>query len=222
MIRTGTVAFTSCKGGAGKTTLAVNVSVALPLNVLLIDLGGGASRFFPVPQIDIEKITPDVEVYRDERAKNLFVLPLGIDPTSVWRIENWDAIFQNITEVVRKSIVKHSIDVVVLDMYQLSRITPIEAFGLDKSDLIILIVEGYEDCTKPITLIRRFLDGKLVIVLNKHERGIEYPGAAIKISFSATLDYYNRRGQFYTKPVVKLAEYLLQELKTVTRSRWFD
>lgn len=124
--------------------------------------------------------------------------------------------------MVRKSIVKHSIDVVVLDMYQLSRITPIEAFGLDKSDIIILIVEGYEDCTKPVTLIRKFFDGKLVVVLNKHERGIEYPGTAMKIPFSATLDYYNRRGQFYTKPVVKLAEYLLQELKTVTRSRWFD
>ncbi|WP_258870399.1 ParA family protein [Pyrobaculum aerophilum] len=52
MIRTGTVAFTSCKGGAGKTTLAVNISAALPLNVLLIDLG--ASRFFPAPLIDIE------------------------------------------------------------------------------------------------------------------------------------------------------------------------
>ncbi|MGK0548908.1 MAG: ParA family protein [Pyrobaculum sp.] len=77
MIRTGTVAFTSCKGGAGKTTLAVNVSVALPLNVLLIDLGGGASRFFPVPQIDIEKITPDVEVYRDERAKTSSSSPWG-------------------------------------------------------------------------------------------------------------------------------------------------
>jgi chromosome partitioning protein len=59
-------------------------------------------------------------------------------------------------------------------------------------------------------------------VLNKHERGIEYPGAAIKIPFSATLDYYNRRGQLYTKPVTKLAEYLLQELKRVTRSRWFE
>ena len=59
-------------------------------------------------------------------------------------------------------------------------------------------------------------------LLNKHERGIEYPGATIKIPFSATLDYYNRRGQLYTKPVTKLAEYLLQELKRVTRSRWFE
>jgi chromosome partitioning protein len=46
------------------------------------------------------------------------------------------------------------------------------------------------------------------------------PGAAIKIPFSATLGYYNRRGQLYTKPVTKLAEYLLQELKRVTRSRF--
>lgn len=106
-------------------------------------------------------------------------------------------------------------------MYQLSRITPLEVFGLDKADFIILVVEGYEDCTKPITLIRKFFDDKLIIVLNKHERGIEYPGAAIKIPFSATLDYYNRRGQFYTKPVLKLAEYLLAEIKKVNRSRWF-
>jgi hypothetical protein len=59
-------------------------------------------------------------------------------------------------------------------------------------------------------------------VLNKHERGVGYPGATIKIPFSATLDYYNRRDQLYTKPVTQLAEYLLQELKRVTRSRWFE
>ncbi len=222
MIRTGTVAFTSCKGGAGKTTLAVNVSAALPLNVLLIDLGGGASRFFPAPLINIENITPTIEAYRDARVKNLFVIPIAIDPASVWRIENWEEIFQNLTDAVRKNIVKNSIDVVVLDMYQLSRITPIETFGLDKADLIVLVVEGYEDCTNPITIIKKFFDGKLIIALNKHERGIEYPGAVVKIPFSATLDYYNRRGQFYTKPVTKLAEYLLQELKRVTRSRWIE
>ena len=94
-------------------------------------------------------------------------------------------------------------------------------FGLDKSDIIILVVEGYEDCSKPITLIKKFFDAKLLIVLNKHEKGIEYPGATLKIPFSATLDYYNRKGQFYTKSVVKFAEYLAQELKKVTKSKWF-
>ncbi|WP_258870400.1 hypothetical protein [Pyrobaculum aerophilum] len=98
--------------------------------------------------------TPTIEAYRDERVKNLFVIPIAIDQASVWRIENWEEIFQNLTEAVRKNIVKNSIDVVVLDMYQLSRITPIETFGLDKADLIVLVVEGYEDCTKPITIIK--------------------------------------------------------------------
>jgi chromosome partitioning protein len=74
---------------------------------------------------------------------------------------------------------------------------------------------------KPLALVKKF-DVKIVIVLNKHERSIKYPGATIKIPFSATLDYYNRRDQLYTKPVTKLAEYLLQELKRVTRSRWFE
>jgi hypothetical protein len=56
----------------------------------------------------------------------------------------------------------------------------------------------------------QILCGQIVeVVLNKHERGVGYPGATIKIPFSATLDYYNRRGQLYTKPVTKLAEYLL-------------
>jgi chromosome partitioning protein len=222
MIKTGTVAFTSCKGGARKTTLSVNTAAALPINVLLIDLGGGASRFFPVTPIDIEKITPEIEAYKDNRTKNLHVIPLAVDPASVWRIENWEEIFNNLTNAVRKNIVKYSIDAVFLDMYQLSRITPIEVFGLDKADIVVLVVEGYEDCGKPLALVKKFFDAKVVTVLNKHERGIEYPGAAIKIPFSATLDYYNRRGQLYTKPVTKLAEYLLQELKRVTRSRWFE
>jgi chromosome partitioning protein len=222
MIKTGTVAFTSCKGGAGKTTLSVNTAAALPLNVLLVDLGGGASRFFPASQIELEKITTNVEAYKDERTKNLYVIPLAIDPASVWRVGNWDEIFKNLTEAVRKNIVKYSIDAVFLDMYQLSRITPVEVFGLDKSDIVVLVVEGYEDCTKPLALVKKFSDTKVVTVLNKHERGIEYPGATLKIPFSATLDYYNRRGQLYTKPVAKLAEYLLQELKRVSRSRWFE
>ncbi len=106
-------------------------------------------------------------------------------------------------------------------MYQLSRITPIEVFGLDKADIVVLVVEGYEDCGKPLALVKKF-NVKIVTVLNKHERGIEYPGATIKIPFSATLNYNNRRGQLYTKPVTKLAEYLLQELKRVTHSRWFE
>lgn len=221
MIKTATVAFTSCKGGAGKTTLAVNTAAALPLNVLLIDLGGGAARFFQAPLINLEEVTPEVEAYRDTRSKNVFVLPFYIDPASIWRIENWDDIFSKITEAVRRNIVKYSIDVVIIDMYQLSRITPLEVFGLDKSDMIILVVEGYEDCSKPLTLIKKFFDAKLLILLNKHEKGIEYPGAELKIPFSATLDYYNRKGQFYTKPVVKFAEYLALRLKKVSRSKWF-
>ncbi len=44
----------------------------------------------------------------------------------------------------------------------------------------------------------------------------------LKIPFSATLYYYNRRGQLYSKPVAKLAEYLLQGLKRVSRSQWFE
>lgn len=222
MIKTGTVAFTSCKGGAGKTTLAVNTSAALPLNVLLIDLGGGASRFFPFNAINLEDVSPDVEAYRDERAKNLFVMPIHIDPASIWRINNWDEIFTKITEAVKKNIVKYSIDAVVIDMYQLSRITPLEVFGLDKSDIIVLVVEGYEDCSKPLALIKKFFDAKLIVVLNKHERGIEYPEATLKIPFSATLDYYNRKGQFYTKPIVKFAEFLALELRKVPKSRWFS
>jgi len=70
----------------------------------------------------------------------------------------------------------------------------------DKSDIVVLVVEGYEDCTKSLALVKKFFDAKVVTVLNKHERGIEYPGAALKIPFSATLDYYNRRGQLYTEP----------------------
>ncbi len=143
-----------------------------------------------------------------------------MDPASVWRIENWKEIFNNLTDAVRKSIVKYSIDAVFLDMYQLSRITP-EVFGLDKADIVVLVAEGYEDCGKPLALVKKF-DAKIVTMLNKHERGIEYPGATIKIPFSATLDYYNRRGQLYTKPVTKLTECLLQELKGVTRSRLFE
>jgi chromosome partitioning protein len=80
---------------------------------------------------------------------------------------------------VRKNIVKYSIDAVFLDMYQLSRITPIEVFGLDKADIVVLVVEGYEDCGKSLALVKKF-DVKIVTVLNKHERGIEYPGAAKK------------------------------------------
>ena len=139
----------------------------------------------------------------------------------MWRVENWERIFQDLSEAVRKNIMKNSIDVVVLDMYQLSRITPIEVFGLDKSDIVVLVVEGYEDCTKPVSMLKKFFDAKLITVLNKHERGIEYPGAVVKIPFSATLDYYNRRGQFYTKPVTKLAEFILQELKKIPSSKWF-
>jgi chromosome partitioning protein len=90
MIKTGTVAFTSCKGGTGKTTLSVNTAATLPINVLLIDLGGGASRFFPVTPIDIEKVTPDIEAYKDERTKNLYAIPLAVDSVSVCRIENWE------------------------------------------------------------------------------------------------------------------------------------
>ena len=86
----------------------------------------------------------------------------------------------------------------------------------------MLVVEGYEDCTKPVSLIKSFFDGRLIVVLNKHERGIEYPNAVVKIPFSATLDYYNRKGQFYTRPVTKLAEYLMPELRKVTKSRWFQ
>ncbi|MEZ0318808.1 MAG: ParA family protein [Pyrobaculum sp.] len=222
MIKTATVAFTSCKGGAGKTTLAVNTAAALPLNVLLIDLGGGASRLFPASAYDIEKISPELEAYKDDRTKNIYVIPIAVDPTSIWKIENWEEIFNNLTEAVKKNIVKYSIDVVIIDMYQLSRVTPIEVFGLDKADFIVLVVEGYEDCTKPTALIKRFFDGRLIVVLNKHERGIEYPNAAVKIPFSATLDYYNRKGQFYTKPVTKLAEYLLPEIRKITKSKWFQ
>ncbi|MEM1903249.1 MAG: ParA family protein [Pyrobaculum sp.] len=221
MIKTATVAFTSCKGGAGKTTLAVNTAAALTLNVLLIDLGGGAARFFQAPLINLEEVIPEIDAYRDPRLKNLFVLPIYIDPASIWRIKDWDNTFSKITEAVRRNIVKYSIDVVIIDMYQLSRITPLEVFGLDKSDIIVLVVEGYEDCSKSLTLIKKFFDAKLLIVLNKHEKGIEYPGATLKIPFSATLDYYNRKGQFYTKPVVKFAEYLAQELKKVPKSKWF-
>lgn len=144
-----------------------------------------------------------------------------MDSASVCRIENWEKIFNNLTDAVRKNVVKYSIGAVFLDMYQLSRITPIEVFGLNKADIVVLVVEGYEDCGRALALVKKF-DAKVVTVLNKHERDIEYPGATIKIPFSATLDYYNRRVQLYTNPVTKLAEYLLQELKRVTRSRWFE
>ncbi len=45
---------------------------------------------------------------------------------------------------------------------------------------MVLVVEGYEDCTKPLALVKKFFDAKVVTVLNKHERGIKYPGATIK------------------------------------------
>ncbi len=44
-----------------------------------------------------------MEAYKDERTKNLYVIPLAIDPASVWRVENWDEIFNNMAEAVRKN-----------------------------------------------------------------------------------------------------------------------
>jgi hypothetical protein len=70
---------------------------------------------------------------------------------------------------VRKNIIKYSIDAVFLDMYQLSRITSIEVFGLDKADIVVLVVEGYEDCGKSLALVKKFFNAKIVTVLNKKE-----------------------------------------------------
>jgi hypothetical protein len=47
-------------------------------------------------------------------------------------------------------------------MYQLSRITPVEVFGLDKSDIVVLVVEGYEDCTKPLALVKKLFDARVI------------------------------------------------------------
>jgi chromosome partitioning protein len=93
-----------------------------------------------------------------------------VGPTSVWRIENWEEIFNNLTNAVRKNIVK------VLHRRRLPRLVstvenhPIEVFGLDKADIVVLVVEGYEDCGKPQALLKRFFDAKVVIALNKHEK----------------------------------------------------
>jgi hypothetical protein len=40
---------------------------------------------------------------------------------------------------------------------------------------VVLVVEGYEGYTKSLALVKKFFDAKVVTVLNKHERGIEYP-----------------------------------------------
>jgi hypothetical protein len=76
---------------------------------------------------------------------------------------------------------------------------------------VVLVVEGYEGYTKSLALVKKFFDAKVVKFLNKHERGIKYPCATLKIPSSATLNYYDRRGQLYTKLVAKLAEYLCRD-----------
>jgi hypothetical protein len=40
---------------------------------------------------------------------------------------------------------------------------------------VVLVVKGYEGYTKSLALVKKFFDAKVVTVLNKHERGIEYP-----------------------------------------------
>jgi hypothetical protein len=74
---------------------------------------------------------------------------------------------------------------------------------------------------RSLSSMRRFqiLCARLWKLCETNERGVEYPRRHDKTPFSVTLDYYNRRGPLYTKPVTKL---LLQELKRATRSRWFE
>jgi hypothetical protein len=38
----------------------------------------------------------------------------------------------------------------------------VEVFGLEKSDIVVLVFEGYEDCTKPLALVKKFFDAKVV------------------------------------------------------------
>jgi chromosome partitioning protein len=38
----------------------------------------------------------------------------------------------------------------------------VEVFGLDKFDIVVLVVEGHEDCTKPLALVKKFFDARVI------------------------------------------------------------